>query len=86
MNLPIISLVRVRQRRSNSALGHHGVRLAEQRFANQSHAHSSGRSFDRRAKASAPGANDQNLVLVRQVLRHQKILQSAQTPIEHIRT
>ena len=42
--------------------------------------------FDRRAQARAAGADDEHVVGVGGVRRHQRILQSVQIPIEQSRT
>ena len=59
----------------DAALGHHGVRLAEQRLAD-SPTDAGRRRLDRRAQARAAGADDEHVVLVRRVTGHQRILQS----------
>ena len=73
------------ERRGHAALGHHGVRLAEQRLRHDADARARRRGADRRAQAGAAGADDEDVVLERLVLRHQNSLQSVQTPIEHSR-
>ena len=42
--------------------------------------------LDRRAQPGAAGTDDEHVVAVGRVRRHQKILQSVQTPIEQSRT
>ena len=85
---PAVALVDVGERRGDSALGHHGVRLAEERLAHQAHRDARCRRLDRRAQARAAGADHQHVVLVRLVPggHAQKILQSRITPIEQSRT
>ncbi len=70
MDAPIIAIVHVRQRRRDAAFRHHGVRFAEERFANHPHRHARGRSFDRRAQARAARANHEHVVLHCYVIRH----------------
>ena len=86
MHLPAVALVDVRERRRDAALGHHRVRLAEQRLAHQADGDLGGGSFDGRAQPGAPGADHQDIVLVRLHLGRQTILQSRITPIEQRRT
>ena len=87
MDLPVVAFVHVGQGRGDAALGHDGVRLAQQRFADQADRDARRGSFDGGAQPGAAGADDQHVVFVRLVFGHaQKILQSVQTPIEHSRT
>ena len=86
MDLPVVAVVHVRERRRDAPFGHDGVRLAEKRLADQPDGDAGGRSFDRGAQTRAAGADHEDLVLVRLVLRHQRILKSVQTPIEQSRT
>ena len=86
VHFPAVAIVVVRHRRGHAAFGHHGVRLAEERLADQPDGHAGVRSLDRRAKAGAAGANDQDVVAVGRVARHQMSLTSVRTPIEHSRT
>ncbi len=90
VHLPVVAVVHVGQRRRHAALGHDGVRLAEQRLADQADRHARGRRFDRRAQSRTAGADDQHVVFVSLVVRHQnaayRSLQSVQTPIEQRRT
>ena len=51
-----------------AAFGHHRVRLAEQRLADEPDAHALRRGFDRRAQAGAAGADDEHVVLDRLIL------------------
>ena len=64
MDLPAVALIDIGQRRRDAALGHDGVGLAEQRFANHPDRDARGRGFDGRAQARAAGADDQHVVLV----------------------
>ncbi len=62
MHFPIVAIVDIGQRGRDSALGHHGVRFAEQTFANHADRNAGGRSFNGRAQPGAAGADDQNVV------------------------
>ena len=48
MDLPAVALVDVGQRRGDAPFGHDGVRLAEQRLAEETDFHARRRCFDRR--------------------------------------
>ena len=50
VDLPAVAVVDVGERRRDAALGHDGVRLAEQRLADQADLHAGRRGFDRRAQ------------------------------------
>jgi hypothetical protein len=54
MDLPAVAVVDVAHRRRHAALGHDGVRLAEQRFADEPDAHAGRRGFDGRAQPAPP--------------------------------
>jgi len=86
VHFPAIALVDVGERRRDSALGHHGVRLAEERLAHEAHGDAARRGLDGRAQSGAARADHQHVVLVGLHLRGQKILQSWITPIEQRRT
>ena len=86
VHLPVVAIVDVRERRGDAALRHDRVRLAEERLADQPDGDAGRRGFDRGAQTRAAGADHEDLVLVRLVLRHQRILKSVQTPIEQSRT
>ena len=86
VHLPAVAIVVVRHRRGHAALGHHGVRLAEERLADQSDGHAGVGGLNRRAKPGAAGADDQDVVAVGRVARHQMSLTSVRIPIEHSRT
>ena len=86
MDLPAVAFVDVGEGRRDAALGHHGVRLPEQRLADQPDGYLCGRSLDGRSQAGAPRADHENVVLVGLYLRAQRILQSLRTPIEQSRT
>ena len=64
------ALIDVGQRRRDPALGHDGVRLAEQTFANHADRDARGGSLDRRAQARAAGADDQHVVFDYRVVGH----------------
>ena len=80
VHAPAVAIVDVGERRGDAAFGHHGVRLAEQRLAEQADLDAGRRRFDGRAESGAAGADDEHIVLVRWV--RQRILQSVRTPIE----
>jgi hypothetical protein len=65
-----ITIVDIRERGGDSALGHHGMRLAEQRLGDEPDTRAHGRSSYRSAPPGAPGAYHKNVVLVGQVLGH----------------
>ena len=54
MNAPVVAIVDVGQSRGNAAFGHHGVRFAQQRFANDSYFDAACRRFNRRAQTAPP--------------------------------
>ena len=70
VNAPAVSVVHISHRRGHATFGHHGVRFAEKRFRNHGDLYASGRRLDRRAQTRAPGSDDQNVVLMRDVLVH----------------
>ena len=86
VGLPSVLRVDVRQRRGDPALGHHGVRLAEQRLGHQPHAATHRGGFDRRPQSRATRAHHQDVVLVDLVALHHSNLGSWIRPIEHMRT
>ena len=57
MHLPVVVRVDVAEGRGNPALGHHGVRLPEQRLADHGHPGARGRRLDGRAHAGTTGAD-----------------------------
>ena len=85
VDLPVVLLPHVPEGRGDAALGHHRVRLAEERLADDRGLRAGGVRLDRGAQARAARADDQDVVLVSLRLRHQTILQSDQTPIEQSR-
>ena len=62
MHLPVVAVVDVGERGRDAAFGHHRVRLAEQRFADETDARAGIGGFDRGAQACAAGADDENVV------------------------
>jgi hypothetical protein len=62
------------------------VGLAEQRLANQADGDAGACRLDRGAEPGPAGADDEHVIAVGGVRRHQKILQSVRTPIEQSRT
>ena len=86
VHLPAVAIVDVGQRRRDAAFGHHRVRLAEQRLADQADRHAGGRRLDGRAQPGAAGADHEDVVVVSRVGRHYSSLQSVQTPVAHSRT
>ena len=70
VHFPIVAFIDIGQRRRNSTFGHHRVRFAQKRFADQTDANTCSRSFNRRAQSRAPSANDENIVLESFVFRH----------------
>jgi len=85
MRLPAVLRIHVRERRRDPALGHHGVRLAEQRLAHEADRDACGRSLDCRAQSRAARADHEHRVLVHFVAIAHSSLRSWNTPIEHMR-
>ncbi len=85
MDLPAVALVHVGERRGDPALGHHRVRLAQERLADQAHRDLGRGGLDGRAQARSARADHQHVVLVGLDLGGQRILQSRITPIEQSR-
>jgi hypothetical protein len=84
---PAVAVVDVVHRRGQTALGHHGVRLAQQRLADEADPRALRGGLDRRPKTRAAGPDDQDVVLVSGVLAHApKILRSVQVPLAHMKT
>src|SRR5262249_41474063 len=84
VDLPVVLGPDVAHRRGDAALGHDGMRLAQERLADEADRHALRRSLDGRAQPGAAGADHQDVVLVRLValVGHQMILRSRMTPIE----
>ena len=85
VRLPAVLRIHVPERRRDAALGHHGVRLAEQRLAHQADRRACGGGLDRGAQPGAAGADHQHVVLVGLELFPHMSLRSWKTPIEHMR-
>ena len=62
MHLPIVAVIDVRKRRGHSPLGHHGVRLAKQRFTDQPDLNARRRCLDRSTQTSTTGTYDEYVV------------------------
>ena len=62
VHLPAVAVVHVGQRRRHAPFGHDGVRLAEQRLADQADLDAGRRRLDRRAQPRAAGADDEDVV------------------------
>jgi len=86
MHFPVVAVVHVAHGRGHAAFSHHGVGLAEQRLADEAHRDALAGRFNGSAKTRAPGADHEHIVGKRIKRRHQKILRSVMTPIEHRRT
>ncbi len=91
MRLPAVGGIDVGHRSGDAAFSHHGVRFAEQRFADDADAHALRQRFNRCAQSRAAGANHQNIVLMcfksieSLCARAQKILTSRNTPLATMR-
>ena len=89
VHLPAVAVVDVGQRRGHAAFGHDGVRLAEQRLADQADLDAGRRGFDGRAQAGAAGADDEDVVVSMTYSGKgcsQRVRKSVQMPIEQRRT
>jgi hypothetical protein len=69
VDLPVVLGLDVAQRGGDAPFGHDGVRLAEERLAHEAHAEPGRGRLDGRAQTCAARADDQDVVLVRLVLR-----------------
>src|SRR6185295_3234261 len=72
VDLPVVFLRDVAERRGHAALGHHGVRLAEKRLADEPRVRALRGGLDRRAQSRAARADDDDVVLDRLDLVHVK--------------
>ena len=83
VHLPVVLGPDVAERGGDAALGHHGVRLAEQRLAHEADRDALRGGLDGRAQPRAAGSDDDDVVLVGLVvvIRHYRILTSLITPI-----
>src|SRR5580658_1662080 len=70
VNPPAVAIVHISHRRGYATLGHDGVRFAEKRLRNDRDLYTGGRSLNGSPQTGAPGSNDQNVVLMRDVLAH----------------
>ena len=70
VHLPVVTIIHVTHRRRGAALRHHGVRLAEQRLAHESDAHTGCGRLNRCTQARPAGANDEDVVFVRLIVRN----------------
>ena len=64
MDLPVVALVDIAQRGGHAALGHHRMRLAQQRLAHQANFDAGRGSFDGRSQSGTAGADDQDVMFV----------------------
>ena len=87
MDAPVVAIVDIAHRRRHAAFGHHGVRFAEQRFADQS-------DFDARAPRlrwpradpRRPRRSPARRARTSDIRPSRRISSRVQTPIEHMRT
>jgi hypothetical protein len=90
VRLPRIGGSDVGQRGGDASLGHHRVRLSEERLADQPHRGPPGGRLDRGAQPGATCADDQDVVRVRLVPRgrigHRRIAGSTMNPAASSRT
>src|SRR4030095_9412625 len=86
VHAPTVAVVVVGHGRGHAAFGHHGVRLAEERLADEANRHSARGRFNRGTQPRAAGADDENIVAVTLKGRHQMSLTSVMMPIEQRRT
>src|SRR6185369_9801679 len=78
VDLPVVALVHVGERGSDSAFGHYGMSFSQERLAHEPDGHSRGGSFDCGSKACAARPDHQYVVLECLVFSHQKSLLSDQ--------
>jgi hypothetical protein len=83
---PVVLRVDVGQRGGDPALGHHGVRLAEQRLAHQRCPRPPGGGLDGRPEPRPTGPHDNHIERVGLVVGHQKNLGSLMAPVATRRT
>ena len=74
VDFPAVAVVDIGQRRRDTPFGHDGVRLAEQRLAQQPHLRACGRRLDCGAQSGAAGADDEDVILVSFVVHHARYL------------
>jgi hypothetical protein len=70
MNPPVVAIVDVPHRRSDAALSHYGVCLAEERFRNNRDLCAGGGGLDRGSQPGASRSNNHHIMLMRDVLGH----------------
>ena len=70
VDLPAVAVVHIAERGSDAAFGHHGVCLAEKRFADKTDRHTGRRSLDGRPQSCAACSDDKNVVVVSLVFSH----------------
>ena len=63
VDLPVVATVDVAQSRRHAALGHHGMRFAEQRLADDPGVETAARALDGGAQTCPTGADDDHVVL-----------------------
>ena len=86
VDLPVVAIVDVAERRGHAALGHHGVRLAEERLADHADRDAGVGRLDHRPQPGAAGPHDEHVEDLCRRRPHQISLQSVSTPIEQSRT
>src|SRR6266851_7978880 len=74
MRAPIVRLVYIGNRCSDAAFSHDSVRLAEERFTDDTNPYSLTKGVDRRTQASAACPNNQHIMFVCFVLLHGEVL------------
>ena len=62
VDFPVVAVINVAHRRRHAALGHDGVRLAEERFADEADGDAGGGGFDGRAESGTARADDEDVV------------------------
>jgi hypothetical protein len=72
MHFPTVAVIHIAHRRRHATFGHDRVRLAQQRFANQTDLDARRRRFNRRAQSRAARADDQHVVFVSFVIGSHK--------------
>jgi hypothetical protein len=70
VNAPTVSVVNISHGRGYATLRHDSMCFAEKGFRNDRDLNPGGRGLDSSPQTGAPGSNDQNVVLVRDVLAH----------------
>ena len=63
MDFPVVARIDVAQGGRHAAFGHHGMRLAQERFGHHTGVHPQRRALDGGTQAGAPGADHQHVVL-----------------------